>query len=164
MKNAITILLLVLGITTMAQERKQQREKLTAEQKTELQVKQMTLDLDLNEKQQKAMKVLLLEQTKKREAKMEVLKKKKESGEKMTAEEKFELKNEQLDNRIAMKEEFKKILTAEQMEKLELNNERRQEKMQQKKEKRQLKKRKADLFLDSIQIYFTFEFENYKLI
>ena len=132
MKNAITILLLVLGITTMAQERKQQREKLTAEQKTELQVKQMTLDLDLNEKQQKAMKVLLLEQTKKREAKMEVLKKKKESGEKMTAEEKFELKNEQLDNRIAMKEEFKKILTAEQMEKLELNNERRQEKMQQK--------------------------------
>jgi protein CpxP len=144
MKNAITILLLVLGITTMAQERKQQREKLTAEQKTELQVKQMTLDLDLNEKQQKAMKVLLLEQTKKREAKMEVLKKKKESGEKMTAEEKFELKNEQLDNRIAMKEEFKKILTAEQMEKLELNNERRQEKMQQKKEKRQLKKRKAD--------------------
>jgi protein CpxP len=131
MKNAITILLLVLGITTMAQERKQQREKLTAEQKTELQVKQMTLDLDLNEKQQKAMKVLLLEQTKKREAKMEVLKKKKESGEKMTAEEKFELKNEQLDNRIAMKEEFKKILTAEQMEKLELNNERRQEKMQQ---------------------------------
>jgi len=144
MKNAITILLLVLGITTMAQEKKQQREKLTAEQKTELQVKQMTLDLDLNEKQQKAMKVLLLEQTKKREAKMEVLKKKKESGEKMTAEEKFELKNEQLDNRIAMKEEFKKILTAEQMEKLELNNERRQEKMQQKKEKRQLKKRKAD--------------------
>ena len=144
MKNAITILLLVLGITTMAQERKQQREKLTAEQKTELQVKQMTLDLDLNEKQQKAMKVLLLEQTKKREAKMEVLKKKKESGEKMTAEEKFELKNDQLDNRIAMIEEFKKILTAEQMEKLELNNERRQEKMQQKKEKRQLKKRKAD--------------------
>ena len=65
-----------------------------------------------------------------------MLKKKKESGEKMTAEEKFELKNEQLDNRIAMKEEFKKILTAEQMEKLELNNERRQEKMQQKKEQR----------------------------
>lgn len=144
MKNAITILLFVIGISTTAQEKKQQIEKLTAEQKTTLQVKQMTLSLDLNENQQKAMEVILLEQTKKREAKMAVLKKKKESGEKLTAEEKFELKNEQLDNRIAMKEDFKKILTAEQMEKWELNQEQRQGRMQQNKTKRQLQKRKAN--------------------
>ena len=57
MKNAITILLFVIGISTTAQEKKQQIEKLTAEQKTTLQVKQMTLSLDLNENSKKRWKL-----------------------------------------------------------------------------------------------------------
>jgi len=54
MKKLIVAALLVVGLTTYAQEkegRKAGKEKLTTEQKVNLQVKKMTKDLDLNEKQ-----------------------------------------------------------------------------------------------------------------
>ena len=119
MKKMILAIALVATTLTFAQDRKQGREKLTPEQQTELQVKKMTLDLDLDAKQQKEIKTILLEQAKKREAKMAEMKAKREKGEKPSADEKFEMKNKMLDNQIEMKAKMKKILKPEQFAKWE---------------------------------------------
>ena len=71
MKKVFLAALLFVGITTFAQKKREQREKLTPEQRVELQAKKMKLDLDLNDKQVADVKKLLLEQAKKREAKKE---------------------------------------------------------------------------------------------
>ncbi|MCW1147385.1 hypothetical protein [Flavobacterium lacisediminis] len=119
MRKLILAMVLVMSTLTFAQDRKQGREKLTPEQQTELQVKKMTLDLDLDSKQQAELKTILLEQAKKRESKMAEMKAKKEKGEKPTADERFEMKNEMLDNQIEMKAKMKKILKPEQYKKWE---------------------------------------------
>ena len=65
MKKLIVAALLVVGLTTYAQEkegRRAGREKLTLEQKVDLQVKKMTKDLDLNEKQTKDVRTLVTKQ------------------------------------------------------------------------------------------------------
>ena len=119
MKKMILAIALVATTLTFAQDRKQGREKLTPEQQTELQVKKMTLDLDLDAKQQKEIKTILLEQAKKREAKMAEMKAKREKGKKPSADEKFEMKNKMLDNQIENKAQMKKILKPEQFAKWE---------------------------------------------
>lgn len=110
----ILAIVLVTTTLTFAQDKKERVAKLTPEQQTELQVKRMTLELDLDEKQQKEMKTILAEQSKKREAKVSAMKAKKEKGEKPTADERFAMKNEMLDNQIDMKAQMKKILKPEQ--------------------------------------------------
>ena len=119
MKKMILAIALVATTLTFAQDRKARGEKLTPEQQTELQVKRMTLDLDLDAKQQKEIKTILLEQAKKREAKMAEMKAKREKGEKPSADEKFEMKNKMLDNQIENKAQMKKILKPEQFAKWE---------------------------------------------
>ena len=119
MKKLILAIALVMTTLTFAQDRKQGREKLTPEQQTELHVKKMTLDLDLDAQQQKEVKTILLEQAKKREAKMAEMKAKREKGEKPSADEKFEMKNKMLDNQIENKAQMKKILKPEQFAKWE---------------------------------------------
>ena len=94
MKKLILAIALVMTTLTFAQDRKQGREKLTPEQQSELHVKKMTLDLDLDAQQQKEVKTIFLEQAKKREAKMAEMKAKREKGEKPSADERFEMKNE----------------------------------------------------------------------
>ena len=119
MKKLILAIALVATTLTFAQDRKARGEKLTPEQQTELQVKRMTLELDLDEKQQKEIKTILVEQSKKRETKIAEMKAKKEKGEKPTADERFAMKNEMLDNQIAMKAKMKRILKPEQFAKWE---------------------------------------------
>lgn len=134
MKKLILAIALVMTTLTFAQDRKQEREKLTPEQQCELHVKKMTLDLDLDAQQQKEVKTIFLEQAKKREAKMAEMKAKREKGEKPSADERFEMKNEMLDNQIEMKAKMKKILKPEQYKKWEENLD---EKTAQAKEKMQ---------------------------
>lgn len=119
MKKLILAIALVASTLTFAQDRKARGEKLTPEQQTELQVKRMTLELDLDAKQQKEIKAILLEQAKKREAKMAEMKVKREKGEKPSADEKFEMKSRMLDNQIENKAQMKKILKPEQYQKWE---------------------------------------------
>ena len=142
MKKLILVTALVLSTLTFAQERGRKGEKLTPEQQTELQVKKMTLDLDLDANQQKQVKTILLEQAKKREAKMAEMKARKEKGEKPSADEKFAMKNKMLDNQIEHKAQMKKILKPEQFQKWEQNLEKRKEKMSERKQKMS-EKRKA---------------------
>jgi protein CpxP len=139
MKKVIVAALLVVGITAFAQEkegRRAGREKLTSEQKVDLQVKKLTKDLDLNEKQANEVRALVTKEVAKREAKrseMQELKTKKR--EEMKAQRKAE--------QAAVSTDMKKILTAEQYAKWEKNREERKEsikeKMVERKEKRKEK-------------------------
>lgn len=136
MKNLILITALALSTLTFAQEKRAEKERLTPEQQTELQVKKMTLDLDLNAKQQKEIQTILLEKSKKREAKMAELKANRAKGQKPTVEEQFEMKSKMLDEQIEMKATMKKTLTADQFIKWEANKENNTKKMTQKRQKR----------------------------
>lgn len=121
MKKLIVAALLVVGLTTYAQEkegRRAGREKLTSKQKVDLQVKKMTKELDLNEKQTKDVRVLVTKQVEKRE----------------------DIKAQIQAEKEAVSVEMKKILTAEQYAKWEKNREEKienfKEKMSERKEKR----------------------------
>jgi hypothetical protein len=88
----------------------------------------------LNTSQQKEIKALLLEQAKKRETKMAEMKANKDKGEKLTKDERFEMKNKMLDEQIAMKAKMKSILNETQMKKWE---ELKKERMEDKNDRRE---------------------------
>lgn len=135
MKKIGLALALVLGLSTItfAQDKKQagkeSTEKMTVEQRNQLQLKKMTLDLDLNASQQKEVAAIIAEQSSKREAKMAEMKEKKAAQKKPTADEKFAMENKMLDNQIEMKQKMKKILNDKQMEKWESNHQKRRSHM-----------------------------------
>lgn len=130
MKKFILSALLISGMMVSAQQqdkparvssenKKGRVEPLKPEQRVELRLKKMTLDLDLTEKQQIEVKKLLLADSQKNEAKWAELREKKEKNGKLTNDERFALQNEMLDNKIEMKEALKAILSEEQMTKWE---------------------------------------------
>ncbi|UWX54379.1 hypothetical protein NYZ99_15765 [Maribacter litopenaei] len=126
MKKVIMTAILLIGISAMAQDhnRKEGRgnrhmKDLTPEQMATLQTKRMTLALDLTEDQQSKIQALFTKNAAERKAKMEAHKARKESGETLTDDEKFALRNERLDQQIAQKEEMKSILDDTQYSKWE---------------------------------------------
>ena len=131
MKKLIFTLALItsLSFAGIAQEKesgkREATEKLSVEQRNALQLKKMTLNLDLTASQQKEIAPIIAEQTTKMEAKRSEMKARKESKKTLTANEKFEMKNKSLDNQIEMKAKMKKILNTEQMQKWEANKEKR---------------------------------------
>ena len=138
MKKVFLAVLLVVGLTTFAQEKEGRKEKLTPEQKVDFQVKRMTKDLDLNEKQAKEVRVLVTKEVTKREAKRA---KKKEDK----AQERSEMKAEILANQAAMGSDMKKILTAEQYTKWEKNREKRKANFKEKMAERKGKRKSQEL-------------------
>lgn len=127
MKKLALAVIAIIGLTVQAQDKKMARQELTPEQRVELQVKKMTLDLDLNDKQQKEVKVLLTAQHKKMEEAKAKRKAAKAENRKPTSEERYAMKNKMLDEQIAFKADMKKILTEKQMEKWEEQKADRQE-------------------------------------
>ena len=123
MKKLIVAALLSLTISGMAQDKKKsmnaERPEFTAQQQNELQVKKLTLELDLTAKQQKEISEIVSKQQVKREAMRTEMKNKRAENKKLTSDEKFVLKRNMLDEKIAQKEQMKKILTPEQLEKWE---------------------------------------------
>ena len=122
MKKLFIVALLVVGMTSFAQEKKARPERakmeqMTPEQRNQLHLKKMTLELDLNASQQKEMSKIIAEQSAKREAKMAERKATKDSVKKLTSDEIFAKKSKMLDEQIVMKERVKKILTPEQYKK-----------------------------------------------
>ncbi len=122
MKKLFIAALLVVGMTSFAQEKKARPERakmeqMTPEQRNQLHLKKMTLELDLNASQQKEMSKVIAEQSAKREAKMAERKATKDSVKKLTSDEIFAKKSKMLDEQIVMKERVKKILTPEQYKK-----------------------------------------------
>lgn len=148
MKKLIVVALLVVGMTTFAQEgrkRGEGKEKLPPEQRVEKQIEKMTKELSLNEKQTAQVKELLTKENAEREAKRAEMEAKKADGTKPTPEERKAMK-EKMDAKIAThKAEMKKILTADQYTKWEQNFEEKKSKMKEKiMERRSEKKKKTD--------------------
>jgi hypothetical protein len=133
MKKLIIAALLLVGMTSFAQEgnktdKRQGRaemEKFTPEQRNELMLKKMTLELDLSSKQQAQMKSIIAEKSAKREA---MMKARKENKEKPSRDERFAMKSKMMDEQIAMKAKMKNILSAEQFEKWDAMKARHQKK------------------------------------
>lgn len=123
MKKLIVVALLSLTISGIAQDKKKsmnaERPEFTTQQQNELQVKKLTLELDLTAKQQKEISEIVSKQQVKREAMRTEMKNKRAENKKLTSDEKFVLKRNMLDEKIAQKEQMKKILTPEQLEKWE---------------------------------------------
>jgi len=131
MKKLFIVALAVVGMTSFAQQRnataeKSKMEQMTSEQRNQLQLKKMTLELDLNAAQQNEVRTIITEQSIKREARMAAGKETQDSAKKqLTADERFTKKNQMLDEQIEMKERMKKILLADQYKKWEDMKERR---------------------------------------
>ena len=125
MKKLFIVALAVVGMTSFAQQRnvtaeKSKMEQMTSEQRNQLQLKKMTLELDLNAAQQNEMRTIIAEQSIKREARMAAGQETQDSAKKqLTADERFTNKNQMLDEQIVMKERMKKILSADQYKKWE---------------------------------------------
>lgn len=118
----MVLALVMVGMTIFAQERNRkqqgnQMEQFTPEQRSQLQIKQMTLNLDLNDAQQKEMKVVIADMNIKREAQRTAMKAMKEKAVKPTTDERFAMKMKMLDEQIAMKKRMEKILNPKQFEK-----------------------------------------------
>ena len=141
MKKVIVAALLVVGITAFAQEKEGRRdgkEKLTAEQKVDFQVKKMTNDLNLNEKQAKDVRVLVTKEVEKREAKraeMQDLKTKRRT----------EMKAQMEAEQATVSADMKKILTAEQFAKWEKIRDERKENFKEKMTERREKRKSQEL-------------------
>lgn len=115
----ILAMAMMVSVGVNAQEAKQRPEPLKPEQRAELQSKKMALALDLNDKQQKDVQQLLIENAKQRAEFRRQHMAERHAGKKLTADEKFAVRNKVLDERIAMKREMKKILTPEQFNKMQ---------------------------------------------
>ena len=136
MKKVFLAVIMFVGITTFAQEKKEKRadkEKMTSEQKVNFMVKKMTTDLTLNEKQVEKVRVLVTNQVEKRETKKGELK---ENDIKNKAEMKTEIEA----NQTNMSVEMKKILTTDQFSKWENIRKERKEKLKEKMAERRLNK------------------------
>lgn len=126
MKRLIVIAIALICIQGFAQEERKERsnrheraqrmDDLTPEEAATLQTKKMTLQFDLNEKQQKDIYKMNVENATKRKEMMATFKAKKESGsdEKPSKEERLKMTNAKLDHQIAMKAKMKTILNTEQ--------------------------------------------------
>ena len=138
MKKIIVIALILCGLANYAQQKsskntKAEKEQMTPEQRNQLKLKKMTLNLDLNVSQQKEIGNILNEMSSKKESQKAMRTAMKEKGEKPTADQKAEMKNKMLDEKIAMKSRVEKILTPAQFEKWEQMQQKNKEHKKQKK-------------------------------
>jgi protein CpxP len=122
MKKIILMTFLMVGMTVLAQERnrkplRDKMEQFTPEQRSQLMLKKMSLELDLNDSQQKDMSAMIADMSAKKEAHKTAMKAMKEKGVKPTSDERFAMKMKMLDEQIAMKKRMEKILNPKQFEK-----------------------------------------------
>jgi hypothetical protein len=111
MKNLVLSALLLMSTLAIAQPGERGRKMPSPE----IQAKNMTLALDLSDKQEKEVFQLLTDQ----KSKMEKTKVSKEERRDLTSEQKNIQRTNMLDQKIAMKREFKKILSEDQYERWE---------------------------------------------
>lgn len=117
MKYLLSFLLVSVSLITFAQKSEHAMmgmNDFTPEQKAILQTKKMTLALELNDSQQSKILAINKKQAAEMKNKMAMHKSMKESGKKMTSDEKFNMMNKMLDAKITHQNEMKKILTEEQ--------------------------------------------------
>lgn len=140
MKKLFIIAMLVIGLTTFAQERKGTKnrataEKMSPEQRTEKHLKKLTTELNLNTVQSEQLKQLMMEQATKREAYKAKREEIKANQVKPSKEERQAFKKNRLEEKEAMESKMKTILTPEQYEKWQSLREMNKDKMNNKKRK-----------------------------
>jgi len=137
MKKVFIIAVLAISLSSLAQDRKERHskgaiEQMTPEQRNQLQLKKMTLDLDLNAKQQEQLATIMAEQTAKREAVKAERKAKMEEAKSNS----YEMRNKMLDEQIEIKNKMKSILSEDQFAKLEMMNKKNRERMREWRDRR----------------------------
>lgn len=142
MKKVIIAAVLAISISSFAQDRKERHskgamEQMTPEQRNQLRLKKLTLELDLNTKQQEQVGKIMAEQMAKREA----IKAERKAKMEEAKANRFEMKNRMLDEQIEMKNKMKSILSADQMAKWEMMKEKNRAQMGDKRKKRKEHKR-----------------------
>ncbi|MDQ6472424.1 hypothetical protein RB619_17405 [Flavobacterium sp. LHD-80] len=140
MKKLFIAALLFVGVASFAQDMDQkpareQRERLTPEQRNEKQLKKLTSELNLDANQQTQVKQLLADRSAKAEKLREARQASKESGTKPTAAEREAFKKDMLAERDANDAKMKSILNADQYTKWkklqEENKDKAREKMRE---------------------------------
>ncbi|BAO74891.1 hypothetical protein [Winogradskyella sp. PG-2] len=144
MKKILVIALALFTLNGVAQEKRKRsserhekmdmRKDMSPKDIADLKSKKMTLRLDLTDAQQRKVHKLILNQAEVNQNKRKERKGYDEKREKPSKEERLKMQNQRLDQMIALKREFKTILTAEQYAKFE--------KMQPEKQRRKGKRKK----------------------
>lgn len=134
MKKLMIAALMMVGMTAFAQEGKpmrtaEQRDQMTSEQRIQMQLKKLTVELDLNASQQQEIVRLLEERATKREEMQKEMRANGDKNTKPAADRHTERRNEMLEFETAEKAKIKKILTAEQYTKWEAMKAAREEKI-----------------------------------
>jgi protein CpxP len=136
---ASTFLISVLGFSQAPNEG---AKKGYVEKQTELNVKKLTLELDLTPEQQEKIKPLIAEQMEKKELKKVSFINKKQQGIEASDDEMHELRMQLLDDEIAKKNKMKEILTADQYSKWKKNIAAKRAKIEE--NRKEIKKKRAE--------------------
>ncbi len=144
MKKLIVAAMLMIGMTSFAQEAKPlksvaEREQMTSEERSQMQLKRIAAELNLDANQQQEMLRIIEERNAKREVARKEMQARKERGEKPTVEQRDQRRAEMQEFNEGEKAKMKKLLTAEQYAKWEQHNQERKDKMQQAKANREAK-------------------------
>lgn len=140
MKNLFIAVLLFVGVASFAQDAdqkpmRQQRERLTPEQRNEKHLQKLTKDLNLDVNQQAQVKQLLADKSAKADKLREERKDRKDSNVKLTAAEKKAFKKQMVAEKDANDANMKAILNADQYKKWtsmqEENKDKAREKMKE---------------------------------
>lgn len=137
MKKLVVAALLVVGMTTFAQEKMDEPKKqLTPEQKVNLQIKKLTKELNLTEKQIQEIRVIAAKEIELREARKAEMEARKEGQTRLTKEEMKARKAKFEEERALAEERMKTILTPEQYTKWTELRKARKEKIENRIEER----------------------------
>jgi len=143
MKRLIIAALLVIRISTFAQEQTQpdkkenkgQRERMSPEQRNQALLERMTAELKLDGQQQEQIKPIIAEQS----AKLQAMRDQRmaNNGKELTSEERKALMQKRKEEKTATDAKLKAVLTPEQFKKMNENEAANREKMKQAAESRQ---------------------------
>lgn len=119
MKKIFSIILLGFTVVSFAQSGpayNQRKSQFTPEQQAIIQTKQMALKLDLNSSQQKQLLPICIKRAEEHQTMRTKYNISKGNGKTLTQDERFKMKNEMLDTRLAHQAKVKKILNTKQFD------------------------------------------------
>jgi hypothetical protein len=122
MKNSAPILVFLFAFTFIAQAQKKENRKkpqFTIEQQTSLKVKQMTLALDLSDKQKSQVQPIILTAMSDKQTFIKKRNAAKKEKKRPSSDQVYAMKSNMLDKQIAMKTNMKKILNPTQFKRFE---------------------------------------------
>ena len=143
MKKLFIAALLFVGIASFAQDDdmdqkpvREQRERLTPEQRNDRQLKKITTELNLNTAQQEQVKLFIAEKSAKAQKLREARNQQKDNSNKLTADQREAFKKEMIAEKDASDAKMKSILTADQYTKWKASQQQDRDKVRDKMKER----------------------------